>query len=448
MSRARLIQPNTPNPLRRGKVGAFLAAKWIFLLLFCLGRPAAAHAEEYRLGPQDKIRVSVVEWFAATNELRSPLTGEYTVSPAGMISLPLLGDTSAAGLDLPALAKAISQKLQAKLSLRELPTTSVEIIEFGPFYVLGEVERPGAYPYRPGLTVLRCVSLAGGFYRINPAVALQAERDAATARANLQAAAARIDELRAREARLNAELSGTKTVEFPADMLKRKWNSSVAQLLRLEETIFEARRRAFETALESERNAATLLEKELEAHQGQGASLKRQADGIQRQVENQRNLQAKGLALSGREFDLDRILADVEVKQRDLESRALRAQQDRGRAEAAALNAENRRREEIASELQQVQAKLAELWQQVRTAQPITTEAERVPGKNRAFTFNIVRKNLESGSETEITATESTPILPGDVLRVHFGSDQPYSPGPGRSAFKTGALEGAPKGAE
>ena len=91
---------------------------------------------------------------------------------------------------------------------------------------------------------------------------------------------------------------------------------------------------------------------------------------------------------------------------------------------------------------------LAELWQQVRTAQPITTEAERVPGKNRAFTFNIVRKNLESGSETEITATESTPILPGDMLRVHFGSDQPYSPGPGRSAFKTGALEGAPKGAE
>ena len=447
MSRARLIQPNTPNPLRRGKGGAFLAAKLIFLLLFCLGRPAAAHAEEYRLGPQDKIRVSVVEWFAGTNELRSPLTGEYTVSPDGMISLPLLGDTSAAGLDLPALAKAISQKLQARLSLKELPTTSVEIIEFGPFYVLGEVERPGAYPYRPGLTVLRCVSLAGGYYRINPAVAVQAERDAVTARANLRAASARIDELRAREARLNAEFNGTKTVEFPADMLKRKWDSSIAQLFRLEETIFEARRRAFETGLETERKVVTLLEKESQAHQGQDASLKRQADGLQRQVENQRNLQSRGLAIAGREIDLDRILADVEVKQRDLESRALRAQQDRGRAEAAALNAENRRREEIASGLQQVQAKLAELWQQVETAQAITTEAERVPGKNRAFTFNIVRKNPENGTETEIAATESTPIRPGDVLRVNFGN-QPYSPGPARSAFKTGALGGAPKGAE
>jgi exopolysaccharide production protein ExoF len=446
MSRARLIQPETPNSLRREKAGAFLAAKWIFLLLLCLGRPAAAHAEEYRLGPQDKIRVSVVEWFPATNELRSPLTGEYTVSPAGMISLPLLGDTSAAGLDPPALANAISEKLQAKLSLTELPTTSVEIIEFGPFYVLGEVERPGGYPYRPGLTVLRCVSLAGGFYRINPAVAVQAERDAATARANLQVASTKIDELRAREARLNAEFSGTKTVEFPTDMVKRKENPSTAQLLRLEETIFEARRRVFETGLESERNVVTLSEKEFQALQGQGASLKRQEDSIQRQAENQRSLQAKGLTVSSREFDLDRILADVEVKQRDLESRAFRAQQDRGRAEAAAHNAENRRREEIASELQQVQAKLGELWQQAQTAQAIATEAERVPGKNRAFTFNIVRKDLESGSETEITASESTPIRPGDVLRVHFGSDQPYSTGPGRSAFKTGALGGAPRG--
>jgi hypothetical protein len=214
----------------------------------------------------------------------------------------------------------------------------------------------------------------------------------------------------------------------------------------LEETIFEARRRVFETGLESERNVATLSEKEFQALQGQGASLKRQEDSIQRQAENQRSLQAKGLTVSSREFDLDRILADVEVKQRDLESRAFRAQQARGRAEAAANNAENRRREEIASELQQVQAKLGELWQQAQTVHAIATEAERVPSKNRALTFNIVRKDLEGGSETEIAASESTPIRPGDVLRVHFGSDQPYSTGPGSSAFKPGTLGGAPGG--
>jgi len=443
MSRARLIQPKTPNSLRREKACTLPAAKWIFLLLLCLGRPVAAHLEEYRLGPQDKIRVSVVEWFQATNELRSPLNGEYTVSPEGMISLPLLGDTSAAGLTSPALANAISEKLQAKLSLSELPIASVEIIEFGPFYVLGEVERPGGYPYRPGLTVLRCVSLAGGFYRINPAVAVQAEKDAASARANLQVVLAKIEEFRAREARLNAEFNGMQTVEFPTDMV-RKENSSTAQLLRLEQNIFEARRRAFETGLESEKNVAALSEKELQALEGQGASLKRQADSIQHQVENQRNLQAKGLSVSGREFDLDRILAEVEVKQRDLESRSFRAQQDRGRAEAAAQNAENRKREEIASELQQVQAKLGELGQQAQTARAVATEAERVPGKNRAYTFSIVRKDLESESETEIAANESTPIQPGDVLRVHLGTDQPYAAGPGKSAFETGRAPRAP----
>ena len=57
--------------------------------LIVQARPAFAEDAGYQLGPQDKVRVSVIEWFNGTGELRSPVNGEYTVSPNGFVSLPL-----------------------------------------------------------------------------------------------------------------------------------------------------------------------------------------------------------------------------------------------------------------------------------------------------------------------------------------------------------------------
>ena len=59
----------------------------------------------------------------------------------------------------------VSADFQAKLALSERPNTSIEIIQFRPFFVMGDLERPGEYAYRPGITALQAVSLAGGFYR-------------------------------------------------------------------------------------------------------------------------------------------------------------------------------------------------------------------------------------------------------------------------------------------
>ncbi len=108
---------------------------------------------EYHLGSGDKVRIIVFG--------EESLTGEFFVSAAGTISFPLIGDISAEGLTIPQLQKAVESKL-ADGYLKQ-PRVSAEVLNYRPFYILGEVMKPGEYPYTSGLTVLNAVATAEGF---------------------------------------------------------------------------------------------------------------------------------------------------------------------------------------------------------------------------------------------------------------------------------------------
>jgi len=108
----------------------------------------------YRLGPGDVIRLIT---FGEEN-----LTGEFRVSDGGTIALPLVGPTRAAGLSPDDLGARIGQAL-VKANLLRAPSVSVEVIAYRPIFVLGEVSKPGQYPYQPGMTVVTAAAVAGGF---------------------------------------------------------------------------------------------------------------------------------------------------------------------------------------------------------------------------------------------------------------------------------------------
>jgi polysaccharide export outer membrane protein len=113
---------------------------------------------EYRLGAGDKLRVTV---FGET-----ALSGEFLVSGTGKISLPLIGDVQAAGVTVPAFQEQVQRALRDGY-LKD-PRVSAEVLNYRPFYILGEVEKPGEYPFTNNLTVLNAVATAGGFtYRAN-----------------------------------------------------------------------------------------------------------------------------------------------------------------------------------------------------------------------------------------------------------------------------------------
>jgi protein involved in polysaccharide export with SLBB domain len=110
------------------------------------------------LAAGDKVRVTVYG--------EDRISGEYQIDPDGMIALPLAGTVKAAGLTKPALEAALAEKLTGKY-LRN-PKVTVDIVNFRPFYVLGEVQKPGEYPFRSGLNVLSAIAIAGGTtYRAN-----------------------------------------------------------------------------------------------------------------------------------------------------------------------------------------------------------------------------------------------------------------------------------------
>ncbi len=115
--------------------------------------PEAARAG-YRLGPGDQVRIITVGDEA--------LTGEFRVSDSGAIALPMVGGVHAAGLRPSGLERAVAAAL-TRAGLEREPSVAVEVIGYRPIFVLGEVNKPGQFPYQPGMTVLAAVALAGGF---------------------------------------------------------------------------------------------------------------------------------------------------------------------------------------------------------------------------------------------------------------------------------------------
>lgn len=119
-----------------------------------------AASTEYVLGTGDKLRLTVF------NE--PSLSGEFEINSAGIISIPLIGNIPAQGQTAHALETTIAQKL-ASGYMRD-PRVNVEVLQYRPFYIIGEVSKPGEYPYRNGMNIMSAVAVAGGFtYRANDA---------------------------------------------------------------------------------------------------------------------------------------------------------------------------------------------------------------------------------------------------------------------------------------
>ena len=114
--------------------------------------------ENYRLGSGDKIKVTVYG--------EDDLGGEVIVDGTGQVQLPLIGQVKAAGLTIHEFVAEVQSALGAKY-LRD-PKVSAQIENYRPFYIIGEVNKPGEYPYENGLNALGAVALAGGYtYRAN-----------------------------------------------------------------------------------------------------------------------------------------------------------------------------------------------------------------------------------------------------------------------------------------
>ncbi len=111
-------------------------------------------AASYTLGSGDQVRLITFG--------EDQLTGDFRVDDRGDMAMPLVGSVHAAGLTPEGLSQKVQNELKQRNLLRD-PSVAVEVASYRPVFILGEVAKPGEYPYQPGMTMLTTVAKAGGF---------------------------------------------------------------------------------------------------------------------------------------------------------------------------------------------------------------------------------------------------------------------------------------------
>ncbi len=116
---------------------------------------AVSGPDTNKLGPNDRLRITVFG--------QPTLTGEYTLDGNGVLAFPLIGNVPANGVTTSQLQQKIAAKLNPEYLIN--PSVSAEIVTRRPFYVVGEVQKPGNYPYVSDITAVNAIAMAGGFTR-------------------------------------------------------------------------------------------------------------------------------------------------------------------------------------------------------------------------------------------------------------------------------------------
>lgn len=106
-----------------------------------------------QLGPGDKVKLTVFG--------EEDLSGEFEIDSTGSLAMPLVGEIPVKGLTPRELEKKITEVLNKGYLVS--PRVNIEVLNFRPFFILGEVNKPGSYPYVNDLNIINAVALGGGY---------------------------------------------------------------------------------------------------------------------------------------------------------------------------------------------------------------------------------------------------------------------------------------------
>jgi len=131
---------------------------------------------DYRLGTGDKVSIKVFG--------EEELSAEFTLSDAGTISYPFLGEINVLEKTTGELSSLLTRMLADGYLVN--PSVNIEVISYREFYINGQVENPGAYPYQPGLTLQKAVAMAGGYTERASSSKMYVIRDSSNSRQKIK----------------------------------------------------------------------------------------------------------------------------------------------------------------------------------------------------------------------------------------------------------------------
>lgn len=385
------------------------------LCIFFAAYPAFAQSN-YKLQPGDAVEIWVAQY--------TDLNREVTLAPDGWISLPLAGALNAQGMTIEALQSTLIDRLQPFFNDEiGLNVSLVPSVQHQPsVFVVGDVEAPGLYPFRPGMTVLHAVSVAGGIYR--PVLAA-ADRDRSLEVQSLAASSKkRLTELEIMIARVNAQIAGRSDFDIPPGI-----DAAAA-------AGFADRERALLTMqsnnITSQQNAlartSAINEDTISATNDQIDSIKRRIELAQERLNATSTLVDRGVMQASQVRDIEVGIVDMETSVSQLRT-TLATQQ------AAILTEQSRvsvlvqeyqvglvtQLGALEQERQTVEAELANYEQTQALYEPPTEQIDTLQ-------YEIIRPS--EGGEMDVDATERSSILAGDLVRVTRRSISTEQPAP------------------
>lgn len=380
---------------------------------------APAFAEAYLVGVGDKLRVTVYS--------KPALSGEFRVRDDGAIAIPFVGDVPVAGRSLLDLENELRQRMKAHDIVQPV---AVEIIEYRPFFVLGDVRSGGSYPYEIGMTVLHAVALAGGFRTSDlDDAALTIDLVRAREHANVQQWA--YWEEVAREARLRAEAERAAEIEFSPELLERGTDPQIASKIEGERRIFAGKRSALENKIGILTRQIAQLEAERSALEAQAEAKEKQARLLDIELKDTQSLYSQGLSRKAALSTLQRLAAELEGDRRQIAAMIAKTEQGISSVELEITAEQDKYINDAVAELQKSRARLTELGVRVAAAREAVRQSELRLGRAQAASaaaavksYAITRRGPD-GNPITIAAEESTTVRPGDIVRVYSAEATP-----------------------
>ena len=400
-------------------------------LTLSVGAPVAAWAQAgeavYHLGPEDKIRLKVFEWRPSQDEIFEwkALNDEFTVNAAGMLSVPLAGEIPVRGMPLDEVAHAIAERLRQRMNLTNPPYAAVDMVQYRPFYVTGDVSHPGPFPYHPGLTVLDAVAIAGGVIRPGDLGMTRMGREAISGEGELEQLAQQRDALLVRRARLQAEVKGEHVFANPAEIEGSGGRADVSRLVQNETRILEARDHAFKTQSDALQELKVFLDKETDSLSAQLSTIDTQMQLINKELVGVTSLVEKGMAVAPRQLALERSVAQVQGDRLGMETSKLRVREEVSKTDIALVQLRDNRITDASIELRDTQLKLDDVASKSETTLKLLFETkvtapglmtDRLRKGATAPTFVVVRPGDDQTGER--TVSEGATVQPGDTVKV------------------------------
>ncbi|MBB2752926.1 UNVERIFIED_ORG: polysaccharide export outer membrane protein [Rhizobium aethiopicum] len=396
----------------------FRATFVIGALAFLAGAVSPALADSAPLTPQTKIRLTIVQWIQSKGQYErwDALGGEYTVSDDGAVFLPFLGSLSVSNLDNAGLTNEIAKRLQEKIGLVQAPAVTIEILEYPPIYVVGDVTKPGEYKFRPGLTVLQSLALSGGPLRAKSSQTTQYIKLIGELRENDHS----ILRSTAKLSRLQAEMDGAKEITF--DQTTGVDQQFSAGIYNEERVIFQARANAMARQSKAFIELRELLTTEISTLEEKLTGADDNIKSVEDQLTNVKSLVEKGLTVSSKQLDLQRLLTTYRADKLDLVTAIMRGRQAISETTRNLEGLSDTRRSEVATEAQSERANLDVLKMKREMTQKLLIEdfasagGIKSPEEELPLTFSVSRRN--EGQINQFQASETTTLAPGDVVRV------------------------------